>query len=189
VHFLLLALIAQEPIRVSTRLIETNLIVRDSHGPVVDLGADSFKVFEDGKEQRIAVIRISKAEAVKAAPPGIYTNRIGGAVRYRVLLIDTVNTDFADQALVRTRMIKMFSGMEIHDPMAIYTIRVLQDFTTDAESRDRGVSAGAITSAGDGRHADAVYAKRGRAARGNDGERVRATCFVSGTGAGRKTLL
>jgi VWFA-related protein len=133
--------VAQEPMRVSTRLIETNVVVRDARGPVVDLTAGTFKIFEDGKEQRIAVFRVSKApaEAVKVAPAGVYSNRIGGAareVRYKVLLIDTLNTRLSDQAYVRSRMIEMLDRMEIHDPMAIYTMggqfRVLQDFTTDA---------------------------------------------------------
>lgn len=131
--------LAQEPIRVSTRLIETNVVVRDSHGPVRNLSADSFKILEDGKEQRIAVFRVSKftAEAPKPLGLGIYSNRGSGTqgVRYRALLIDTLNTAIQDQTSVRSRLIRMFDTVKINDPLAIYVMgaqfRVLQDFTTD----------------------------------------------------------
>ncbi len=138
----LLAL-AQEPIRVSTRLIETHVVVRDKHGAVGDLTVEQFKLFDDGKPQRIAIFRVSQLPGTEAArpalPPGIFTNRYTPGTRqkrYRVLLIDTLNTETADQLYIRKEILKMLDGMEVHDPLAIYTMgdtfHVLQDFTTDA---------------------------------------------------------
>jgi|HubBroStandDraft_4_1064222.scaffolds.fasta_scaffold542567_1 hypothetical protein len=72
---------AQESIRVTTRLIETSVIVRDAHGRVRDLTLDFFKLFDGGKEQKIAVFRVSKsgtAEPASSAPPlpaGVFSNR------------------------------------------------------------------------------------------------------------------
>ena len=42
-------LLAQEPIRVNTRLVQVNVIVRDGHGPVTGLTKDAFKLFDKGK--------------------------------------------------------------------------------------------------------------------------------------------
>ena len=134
---------AQEPIRVSTRLIETHVVVRDKHGSVGNLALESFKLLEDGKPQRIAIFRVSKEPAAETErpvlPAGVFSNRyVAGArqMRYRVLLIDTLNTETADQLYARKAILKMLDGMEIHDPIAIYAMgdsfRVLQDFTTDA---------------------------------------------------------
>lgn len=137
------AALAQEPVRVSTRLIETDLVVRDSHGPVGDLTVDAFKILEDGKERAIAVFQVSSpvgAADLKTAalPPGVFSNRSGGGVRRghsRVLLIDTLNTQFEDQMFARDQLLKMLDGIPLHDPIAIYVLgedfRVLQDFTTD----------------------------------------------------------
>jgi VWFA-related protein len=136
--------IGQEPIRVSTRLIETNVVVRDSHGPVDGLTVDAFKLLDDGKEQKISVFRVSKSAGGEVAktplPPGIFSNRGAAGARqmhYRVLLIDTLNTQYEDQQYVKKTMLKMAGDMKVHDPIAIYTLgekfQVLQDFTTDAD--------------------------------------------------------
>ncbi len=146
--------LAQEPIRVTTRLIETNVIVRDSHGPVADLTQDAFKIFDDGKEQRIAVFRLTKPApisaraATSALPPGVVANRVGTAARplnYTALVIDTLNTEIPDQIYVRTQLLSMLGSMTIRDPIAIYVLgqkfRVLQDFTLDAKLLLKAVDA------------------------------------------------
>lgn len=134
---------AQEPIRVSTRLIETRVVVRDKNGAVGDLTADSFRVFEDGKPQKIAIFRVSNTATEPNAPklelpPGVVSNRAAGVTRqlgYRVLLMDQLNTEVADQDFARKQALKMFGETEIREPVAIYalndSLKVLQDFTTD----------------------------------------------------------
>jgi VWFA-related protein len=142
--------LAQEPIRVTTRLVQTEVIVRDQHGPVGDLTTRSFKIFEDGKEQMISVFRASKTAGPASAtavslPPGVFTNRLPGArvERSTVLLIDTLNTELADQTYVRRQLLEMLAKIEIRDPIAIHILgekfRVLHDFSTDRESLRKAV--------------------------------------------------
>jgi VWFA-related protein len=134
----------QAPIRVTTRLIETTVIVRDHRGPVGDLGVESFKIFDNGKEKKIAVFRVSKPELVQRAsstpapPPGVFSNRFKQASprpeRRVVLLIDTLNTEPPDQRFIQTQMLEMLKD-GVQDPTAIYIFgdksRMLQNFTTD----------------------------------------------------------
>jgi VWFA-related protein len=153
VRWLLLAIaplaLSQEPIRVSTRLIETDVVVRDSHGPVANLTQDSFKLLEDRKPQRIAVFRVSKAstETPKPLPPGVFSNRAASSrqPRYKAIVIDALNTSFPHQVYVRTQIMKMLDQMEIRDPLALYVMgekfRVLQDFTTDKAKLKAGIQA------------------------------------------------
>ena len=54
----LAAAAAQEPIRVSTRLIEVNVVAHDSHGAVSGLKESDFKLFDNGKPQRIRPARL-----------------------------------------------------------------------------------------------------------------------------------
>ncbi len=143
----------QEPIRVSTRLIETRVVVSDKKGAVGDLTVDSFKLFEDGKPRKIAIFRVSNTvtepNAPKAElPPGVVSNRTAGVTRqlgYRVLLMDQLNTEVADQDFARKQALKMFGETEIREPVAIYalndSLKVLQDFTTDASRLKKAMEA------------------------------------------------
>src|ERR1700761_3430492 len=137
VTFAAMIVLAQDPIRVTTRLIETNVVVRDSNGPVGDLTQQSFTLFEDGKPRRVALFRISKnpAAAIPSLPPHVFANRGTGPPRQphcKALLIDTLNTRTEDQNYARTQIIKMLNETAIQDPVAIYVMdekfRVLQDF-------------------------------------------------------------
>jgi VWFA-related protein len=146
-------LLAQEPIRVNTRLVQVNIVVRDSHGPVAGLSKDAFKVFDKGKERPIAVFFASTPNLAPGAvmaktpgqptpqplPPGVVTNRRDVApehpVSATVFLIDAINTDPKDQQTARKQVMKFLAAMDTSRPMAIYLlaskIRVLQDFTDD----------------------------------------------------------
>jgi VWFA-related protein len=139
--------VAQEPIKVTTRLVETTVIVRDAHGPIADLTADSFKLFDSGKQQKIAVFRVSKPEP--AAPPtsippllpGVFSNRHAKALarplRHTMLLIDTLNTPPPDQVFAQRQLLSLLKTIDIRDPAAIFVLgeksHFLQDFTTDRE--------------------------------------------------------
>jgi VWFA-related protein len=146
--------VAQEPIRVTTRLIETSVIVRDHKGPVGDLTADSFKIFDNGKEQKIAVFRVSKADsspasATPALPAGVFSNRISSVparpARHTVLVVDTLNTDISDQPYVRKQILAMLASTEIQDPTAIYVLgqksRLIQDFTLERDQLTKAMEA------------------------------------------------
>jgi VWFA-related protein len=145
--------VAQEPIRVTTRLIEVNVIARNHLGPVGDLKQSDFKVFDNGKEQPIAIFRVSRTTPPNAGqtplPPGVFSNRYGPAANRTgaatVLLIDTLNTDTADQVYAQKQIIKLFDSFDIQTPIALYVLTgklvVLQDFTMDLESLRRAMAA------------------------------------------------
>jgi VWFA-related protein len=144
----------QQPIKVTTRLIETSVIVRDAHGPVTDLTVDSFKLFDSGKEQKIRVFRVLKPEATPAVtgpllPPGVFSNRYAKAParppRRTLLLIDTLNTSFPDQASAQKQVLSILKTIDIHDPIGVFVYgersRVLQDFTSNRELLTRAAEA------------------------------------------------
>ena len=132
-------------IRVSTRLVLVDVVVKDRSGRSVrGLKAEEFVLQEKGKTQKIALFT-SPAEARAAeAPqlgPGIFSNRPefrspGGPLT--VLLLDAANTAFKDQAYARQQMLKFVK--EQYKPgqkFAIFTLTnslgMLQDFTSDPE--------------------------------------------------------
>lgn len=138
-------------IRVSTRLVEVNVVVRDSRGPISGLTKNDFRIFDKGKERQIEVFTISGAppkpaadSAAKAAPPippGVSTNRprpTGDAPSgATVLLIDVLNTELADQQTAQKHILKFLASLDPNRRVAIYLlsrrIRVLQDFTDDPQ--------------------------------------------------------
>ena len=132
-------------IRVSTRLVLVDVVVKDRSGRSVSgLKAEEFVLQEKGKTQKITLFT-SPAEARAAeAPqlgPGIFSNRPefrspGGPLT--VLLLDAANTAFKDQAYARQQMLKFVK--EQYKPgqkFAIFTLTnslgMLQDFTSDPE--------------------------------------------------------
>ncbi len=147
-------LLAQDPIRVNTRLVQVSVVVRDSHGQVVGLSKENFTVFDKGQQRPIAVFvansAVPKAVANVAAgapvsagtvappPPGVVTNKSDAPERpvsATVILIDALNTDFRDQQVARKQILKFIASLDHSRRMAIYLlntkIRVLQDFTDD----------------------------------------------------------
>lgn len=146
---------SEAPIKVTTRLIETNVVVRDSHGPVGDLKESDFRLFDSGKEQKIAIFRISTSEpqrveeAPPPLPPGVFSNRYAKVsvrpARRILLLIDTLNTEKADQVFVQKQVLLMLKSTEISDPTGLYVLgqksRLLQDFTMDKNLLTRAMEA------------------------------------------------
>lgn len=146
--------LAQEPIQVTTRLVEVSVVVRDGHGPVANLSRDDFKIFDKGKERPIAVFHAissprsngsqsanDNSAQLEPLPKGVFTNRRdvpeANAVSATVVLMDALNTDPVDQQGVRKQLLKYIATMhaDATRPVAIYQlgtdIRVLQDFTDD----------------------------------------------------------
>lgn len=148
---------AQEPIRVTTRLVEVNVVVRDGNGPVRGLTRDDFTIFDQGKEQKIAVFRFTDsapasagAGAIKSqtasSAPGVVTNRYAAGAappNVTVLLIDALNTEIADQQNVRKLLQGFFEDLDPQRKIAIYLlgnqIRVLQDFTSERTLLEKAI--------------------------------------------------
>jgi VWFA-related protein len=132
-------------IRVSTRLVLVDVVVKDKNGKSIGgLKAEDFVVQEKGKTQKIALFTSPAEAKASEAPqlgPGIFSNKpefrsFGGPLT--VLLLDAANTAFKDQAYARQQMLKFVK--EQYKPgqkIAIFTLTnslgMLQDFTSDPE--------------------------------------------------------
>jgi VWFA-related protein len=141
------ALMAQTVIRVDTRLVEVNVIVRDSNNKAVEgLTKDDFTLFDRNKEQKIAMFSVGSVHKLEkpAAPlaPGVYTNRpeqrSESPTTVTVILLDAVNTQIQDQGYAKQQFIKFLSQIRPEDRVAVYALgnklRVLQDFTSDPKA-------------------------------------------------------
>ncbi|HXW54219.1 MAG TPA: VWA domain-containing protein [Candidatus Cybelea sp.] len=137
----------QARLRVTTRLVQVNVIVTDKHGsPVTGLTKDDFELLDNKKRQEIRVFseEMDSRPAVNKVPlsADTYSNRIDlqeGAASATVILLDTLNTDFADQALAQKQLLKFLETLQPQDHVALYWLgnsglRVLQDFTTDSSA-------------------------------------------------------
>jgi VWFA-related protein len=137
-----------QPIRVNTRLVEVDVVVRNEDGPVPGLTRQDFTLLDKGKPQEIAVFGFkSKNDAHAAAvqlPPGVVSNRIiepvGDAADpaptgATVILVDRLNTAFEFQPYLRQQMLEVLGSMKPGTPIALYILgrdlSVVHDFTED----------------------------------------------------------
>jgi len=141
-----LTLEAQQPVfRSGVKLVETTVVVHDrSDKPVADLTASDFRIFEDGKEQKIEFFAVDGAPSADKSvrsfplPANVFTNRIeqrtGGGVT--VILFDRLNSTFDDQKRARDQILNYLAKLQPGDRVALYVlesdaITVLHDFTSD----------------------------------------------------------
>lgn len=131
--------------KAGTRLVEVEVVVRNSKGPVTGLTKDDFTILDEGRPQRIDVFRAGQTNAASAAipqPPGFVSNRgasggegAGGAAAYTAVLYDQLNTRIDLKDYERKALIKFVRGMRPGEHVAIYVLgrnlHVLQDFTDD----------------------------------------------------------
>jgi VWFA-related protein len=142
-----MAALTQAPaFRSGVRLVEINAIVHDRSGrPISDLAATDFRIFEDGKEQRIELFSLHDArpsaseKAVPSLPPGVYSNRAAaqGVGSVTAILFDRLNSTFEDQKAARDQMLKALAATPPGDRVALYVLEsdavtVLHDFTADS---------------------------------------------------------
>jgi VWFA-related protein len=145
--------LAQEPtLKVTTNLIQVNVIVRDKNGPITGLTKEDFELFDKGKSREISVFSVvaSKAAPAKSTrlPANIFSNRFDvrpdAPTSATVVLIDNLNTRFEDQAYARQQIIKFLHSLEPQDRIALYVlgrgVRVLHDFTDDPQRLMRAIS-------------------------------------------------
>lgn len=141
---------AQQPtFRSGVRLVNVSVIAHDNAGqPVKNLAAADFRIYEDGKEQKIEVFAIeadrlaptpSAASSPTPSTPGVFSNRLaerpsGGVT---VILFDRLNSTWEDQKNARDQILKLLANIRSSDRVALYvlesdTITVLHDFTSDS---------------------------------------------------------
>jgi VWFA-related protein len=139
-------------IRTTTRLVQVSVVVTDKKGaPITGLKSEDFAVFDQSNPQEIAFFSgASPAPAAPAQPlpKNAFTNRydlkgqVPGAVT--VVLFDSLNTTFADQAYVREQAIKFLKSLKPQDHVAIYALTtkllLLHEFTQDASALVKAAS-------------------------------------------------
>jgi VWFA-related protein len=142
-----ITLLAQDQnptIRVTTRLVQVNVVVHKKGEPVSDLKKEDFTIFDKGKELKVAVFAVDSIDAPPKAwpplPPNIFSNRVqrnDTPTSITVILMDGLNTRFEDQAYSRKQIVKFLSQLQPHDRVAIYllgsNLRILHDFTNDSD--------------------------------------------------------
>lgn len=132
-------------LRVTTRLVQVNVVVNDRHGnPITGLAQKDFSLFDNGKLQQIRVFtadtNLPSALPTTPLPPGTYTNRpeeqTNLPASVTVILLDALNTEAADQMLARQQVIRVLQGIQPQEYVALYwlgdSLHILHDFTSDA---------------------------------------------------------
>lgn len=140
-------------IKVVTRLVQTHVLVLDDKGkPMRGLTQGDFTILDNGEPQRIA--SFAEVDGRDSAPletlaPGLFTNNWRyltrpGATSSTVILFDTLNTPFSDQAFARQEMIRFLRGVQPTDRIALYAmgadLRILHEFTQDASALVQAVN-------------------------------------------------
>ncbi len=128
----------------NVRVVLLDVVVSDGNGdPITGLTQDDFRVFEDGKPQKIASFKEHNGAPLKmvdlpSMPPGTYTNypAIENADSINVILMDSLNTQTLDQEYVHQQIIKYLKTIPPGARVAIFTLssrlRMVQEFTTDS---------------------------------------------------------
>jgi len=142
--------LAQAPIQITTRLVQVAVVVRDKRGAVADLTKGDFEILDKGKSRQIATFSVARASdrvARASLPPNTFSNRLDqqseSPVAATVLLFDSLNTKFKDQADARRQVLAFLKVLDPASPIAIYALgnnlRILHDFTQDQASLTRAL--------------------------------------------------
>jgi hypothetical protein len=134
-------------IRVTTHLVEVNVIVNDKHGnPITGLTKDDFVLLDNKRPQEIQLLsaetNLRRDQPQTPLLPDTCTNRLSEHASVptgvTVILLDAPNTEFADQALTRKQVLQFLEHLRQQDRVALYwlgnNLYVLNDFTTDVAS-------------------------------------------------------
>jgi len=127
-----------------TELVLIPTLVTDKSGAhITGLKKEDFTVFENGAEQKIATFEEITSDPQRLARlrnPNEFSNSLGsGGSTRRVTLIvlDFINTRFADQAYARQELLKYLAqSVDRREPTGLFTLtrsgmHVVHDFTTD----------------------------------------------------------
>ena len=117
------AALAQAPIQVTTRLVQVAVVVRDKRGAVADLTKSDFEITDKGKSRQIATFSVARAsDRVPRAslPPNTFSNRLDrqseSPIAATVLLFDSLNTKFKDQADARRQVLTFLKALDPETP-------------------------------------------------------------------------
>ncbi|HEV2688876.1 MAG TPA: VWA domain-containing protein [Bryobacteraceae bacterium] len=160
IAFLTCSLFAQTPtpppvtLKATTRLVQISVVVLDKKGqPVSDLKKEDFQIKVDGRVQSITVFSVDSAGTLPAntqpLPPNTFTNRLeqrpGTPSTVTIILLDGINTRFADQAYAKQQVVKYLQTIQPSDRIGLYalggSLRVLHDYTSDSTELLRKLAA------------------------------------------------
>ncbi len=144
-------LFAQQPtqppvvLKSTTRLVQVSVIAQDGKGqPVTDLQKDDFRIKVNGKDQPIKVFSLDSNNALPRSdtkvPPNVFTNRMevksGQASSVTIILLDMLNTKWADQVFAKSQVIRYLRTLQPADHIGLYvldnSLHVLHDYTADS---------------------------------------------------------
>lgn len=142
---------AEQPtFRSGARLVQVSVIVHDGRRrPIEGLTRDDFRVFEDGREERVALFDVhsrigASASTVSPSDPssetaGPFTNRIPSPAASGVVAVifDQLNMGSMAQSRARDHLLRYLRRLRPTDRVALYAltedgIRLLYDYTNDA---------------------------------------------------------
>jgi len=141
----------QPVVRVTTRMVQVNVVVHHKNEPVTDLKKEDFEIYDQGTKQQVASFAmesgevspaIAQARAKLVMPMNTFTNRAelkpATPNAVTVILLDGLNTKFEDQAYAKRQLIAFLKQLKPEDRVAIYEmgnqLRILHDFSNDTES-------------------------------------------------------
>src|SRR5438477_7293329 len=138
--------ISPETLKANTRLVVVDVIATNGKGqPISGLKQEDFRVFEDGKEQKISDLNFREPAKSASAPapmaPNVYTNRpqLQHVSSLNVVLPDEINGQFASHAYAKERLEKFLESSPALQLTAIFALEkkkvtLLHDFTTDTKA-------------------------------------------------------
>jgi VWFA-related protein len=132
-------------LKTNTRLVVVDVVATDSEGrPISGLNAPDFTVFEDGHPQKISGFNYQQGgtkvtQVVLHLPPNVVSNiPTQKATNLNVVVLDTLNGDFAGHVAAQDALIKYLDTTQLTQPMAIFSMQdrltMLHDFTTDSQA-------------------------------------------------------
>jgi VWFA-related protein len=132
-------------LKANTRLVVVDVVAADSTGrPVSGLEIHDFTVLEDGRPQKISGFSFQQpgpriTEVALRLPPNVVSNVPHyNATSLNVVLLDTLNGDFAGHAAAQDALVKYLATAQLTQPLAIYVmgdkLTLLHDFTTDNQA-------------------------------------------------------
>lgn len=146
-------------LRSETRVVQIDVVAKDSHGRIVeDLSKEDFTLKDEGKPREIQIFSINRGEFVAGVtppvsplPPNVFSNRVTTAgpasIHATVILLDGINDYFDNYARSRAQVISLIRRLRPDERVAIYVLSlhqgliIVQDYTTDHDLLVRNLSA------------------------------------------------
>jgi len=139
-----------QPLRVTSRLVQVNVIVRHKGAPVTGLTKDDFTILDQNRPQKIANFSEQFLETNSAPQPtsgravsnSFFSNHFdpdsGTPHSVTLILLDALNTPRQDMANARAAIANFLGQIKPGDRIALYGLStnlfVIHDFTSDAGS-------------------------------------------------------